>query len=63
MAAAPSPTSNLIKSNISNSSNEMIVFGTLGIVVAIAGVVVAALQLRRMMRQRKSMAVKVYELA
>lgn len=53
------PTSNLIKLDVSDSSNETIVFGTLGLIVAIAGVVLAVLQLRR---RRRARAVHVHEL-
>ncbi|KAJ8109824.1 hypothetical protein OPT61_g7181 [Boeremia exigua] len=62
-ATIPAPTASLIKLAISDSNDETIVFGTLGLVVAVAGIVVAVLQLRRMRRRHRAVAVRVYELA
>lgn len=53
----------LVKLDTSDSSKGTIIFGTMGLVVAIAGVIVAALQFRRMERRRKARAVQVWELA
>ena len=53
----------LLELNNSDSSNEMIVFGTLGLLVAIAGVIAATLQLLRMRRRRKAMTTEVHKLA
>jgi uncharacterized membrane protein YidH (DUF202 family) len=62
-AVVPTPTTSLVQLDISDSSNEMIALGTLGLLVTIAGVIAAALQLLRMRRRRKAMTMDVYDLA
>jgi uncharacterized membrane protein YidH (DUF202 family) len=57
------PTTSLVQLDISDSSNEVIALGTLGLLVTIAGVIAAALQLLRMRRRRKAMTMDVYDLA
>jgi hypothetical protein len=62
-AVVSTPTTSLVQLDISDSSNEMIALGTLGLLVTIAGVIAAALQLLRMRRRRKPMTMDVYDLA
>lgn len=58
----PTATISLTKYDAPGSSNGTIVFGTLGLLLALAAVVVAVLQLRRTKRRRQAGAVQVYEL-
>jgi hypothetical protein len=59
---APTATISLTKYDAPDSSNGTIVFGTLGLLLALAAVVVAVLQLRRTKRRRQARVVQVYEL-
>jgi uncharacterized membrane protein YidH (DUF202 family) len=60
IVVAPIPTRILFE-RTSDSSNNTVVFESLGLLVAAIGVVVAALQLRRMRQQQK--VIELYELA
>lgn len=53
----------LIRLDISDNSNETVVFGVLGLLTAVAGLVMTALQLQRMRRRQKGPAMDVQELA